>query len=86
MAEMQVGGWTIRVEIWTEQYRLLGDVSAVISGGKKGRFSDVLNEPGRPFLALSNVTLSSLDGKDLWGGDFLAVNKAAVVLAKVIVE
>lgn len=87
MADLPVKSRTARVEIWTGRYRLLGYVHIPMGGGYKGRLSDVLNEEGKPFLALTDVTLSSLDGQEfLWKGDFLAVNKASIVHVKIITE
>ncbi len=87
MTEIQVRGRTARVEIWTERYRLVGNVHIPMGGGYKGRLSDMLNEERRPFLAVTDVTLSSLNGQEvLWKGGFLAVNKASIVLIKVIAE
>lgn len=87
MPEIQTKVRTARVEIWTERYRLLGNVHIPMGGGYKGRLSDILNEERKPFLALTDVTLSSLDGQELlWKGEFLAVNKTSVILVKVIAE
>lgn len=99
MAEMEVGeGSTSRLEIWTDRYRIMGNTHLPTWGSYTKRASDLLNDEGRPFLALTDVTLSSLDGVEggggaskrgktqnlLWRGDFLLVNKASIVLVKVI--
>jgi hypothetical protein len=52
----------------------------------KDRLSDLLNQPGKSFLALTDVTLSSLSKRRLWRGDFLVVNKSSIVLVKILKE
>ena len=54
--------------------------------GLKDRLSDLLNHPEKSFLALTNVTLSSLSKRRLWRGDFLVVNKSSIVLVKILKE
>ncbi len=76
-----------RVEIWTEQHRIVGDLHVPTFGeGAKWRVSDVLNQPDRTFLSLSDVSLSTSKGRKLWHGDFLAVNKHSIVLRKALRE
>ncbi len=76
-----------RVEIWTDQHRIVGDLHVPTFGeGAKWRVSDVLNQQDRAFLALSDVTLSTNKGRKLWHGNFLAVNKHSVVLLKALQE
>jgi hypothetical protein len=76
-----------RVEIWTEQHRIVGDLHVPAFGeGAKLRVSDVLNQRDRDFLALSNVTLSTKAGRKLWQGHFLAVNKGYIILLKALRE
>jgi len=99
MAEMEVSeGSTSRLEIWTDRYHIVGNAHLPTWGGYTKRASDFLNEEGKPFLSLTDVTLSSLDGVEgrggaskrgkaqdlLWRGDFLLVNRASIVLVKVI--
>jgi len=86
MAEIEVNeGSTSRLEIWTDRYRIIGNAHLPTWGGYTKRASDFLNDEGKPFLSLTDVTLSSLDGQDpLWRGDFLLVNRASIVLVKVI--
>ena len=76
-----------RVEVWTDQHRIVGDLHVPTFGeGAKWRVSDVLNQQDRAFLALSDVTLSTNKGRKLWHGNFLAVNKHSVVLLKALQE
>ncbi len=76
-----------RVEIWTDQHRIVGDLHVPTFGeGAKWRVSDVLNQADRAFVSLSNVTLSTSKGRKLWHGDFLAVNKHSIVLLKALRE
>ncbi len=76
-----------RVEIWTDQHRIVGDLHGPTFGeGAKWRVSDVLNQADRAFVALSDVTLSTSRGRKLWHGDFLAVNKHSIVLLKALQE
>ena len=76
-----------RVEIWTDQHRIVGDLHVPTFGeGAKWRVSDVLNQADRVFVALSDVTLSTSKGRKLWYGDFLAVNKLSIVLLKALKE
>jgi hypothetical protein len=76
-----------RVEIWTDQHRIVGDLHVPTFGeGAKWRVSDVLNQQERAFVALSDVTLSTSKGRKLWYGDFLAVNKRSIILLKALQE
>jgi len=52
----------------------------------KDRLSDLLNQPGKPFLSLTDVTISSLSKRRLWRGDFLVVNKASIALVNILKE
>ena len=76
-----------RVEIWTDHLLIVGDAHVPHSiRGTKSRLSDLLNQPGKPFLPLTDVTLCSPNKKRLWRGEFLVLNKASIVLVKVIKE
>lgn len=86
MQEALVKSRIARVEIWTDRYRLVGNIHIPVTG-YKARLSDVLNEEKRPFLALTDVSLYTLNGGEpLWRGGFLALNKASVILVKAIAE
>lgn len=76
-----------RVEIWTDQHRIVGELHVPTFGqGAKWRVSDVLNQHDRAFVALSDVTLFTGKGRKLWQGNFLAVNKHCIVLLKALRE
>jgi hypothetical protein len=80
-------GEKTKVEVWTDRVLIVGDVHIPHSiRGVKDRLSDLLNQPGKSFLALTSVTLSSLSKRRLWRGDFLAVNKPSIVLVKILKE
>jgi hypothetical protein len=86
LIDVEFGGKT-RVEIWTDQFIIVGDAHAPHSiRGTKRRLSDLLNDPTRPFLPITDVTVFSLQRRRLWRGEFLAVNKASVVLVKALKE
>jgi hypothetical protein len=64
-----------------DRFMIVGDAHAPQSiRGTKDRLSDVLNQQGRPFLPLTNVTVYSLGMKRLWRGDFLVVNSYGIIL------
>jgi hypothetical protein len=84
--DVEQGGKT-KIEVWTDRVLLVGDAHIPHSiRGVKDRLSDLLNHPGKPFLSLTDVTISSLSNRRLWRGDFLAVNKASIVLVKILKE
>jgi hypothetical protein len=75
-------GEKTKIEVWTDRVLIVGDAHIPHSI----RLSDLLNQPGKSFLALTNVTLSSLSKRRIWRGDFLAVNKSSIVLVKILKE
>ena len=76
-----------RVEIWTDRCLIVGDAHVPHSiRGTKSRLSDLLNQSGKPFIPLTDVTLQSPNKKQLWRGAFLLLNKASIILVKVIKE
>jgi hypothetical protein len=80
-------GEMMKIEVWTDRVLLVGEAHIPHSiRGLKDRLSDLLNHPEKSFLALTNVTLSSLSKRRLWRGDFLVVNKASIVLVKILKE
>ena len=80
-------GEKTKIEVWTDRVLIVGDAHIPNSiRGVRDRLSDLLNQPGKSFLALTDVTLSSLSKRRLWRGDFLAVNKASIVLVKILKE
>lgn len=72
-----------QVEIWTERYRIIGTIHTPAGVGHTWRFSDILNKQDRSFIPLTDVTIFPLSGEDvLWRGDFMALNREFIVLAK----
>ena len=89
MAITKLKGKTIQVEIWTDRYRIKGNVFLPLAdqGAYRGRLSDMLNDPEKNFLPVTNVSLSLLTGnEDVWEGRFLAVNKTAITLVRAVKE
>jgi uncharacterized protein DUF6812 len=76
-----------RVEVWTDRFLIRAEahVSAAIKGSRQ-RISDLLNDQAKAFLPLTNVTLYTTAKKKVWAGDFLAINKASIVLVKALNE
>jgi hypothetical protein len=80
-------GEKTQVEIWTDRFLITGDVHVPPAiRGSKSRLSDLLNQPGKPFLPLTDVTLRSHGKKRLWRGEFLVLNTTSIVLVKVVKE
>ena len=89
MTIMNPKGKTVQVEIWTDRYRIKGNVflPSARQGAYRGRLSDLLNDPERTFLPVTAVSLSMLTGnEDVWEGRFLAVNKSAITLVRAVKE
>lgn len=73
-------GSRIDVEIWTDTQRIQGKV--FVAEGK--RLSDCLNDATR-FLSVTDIKILSLDGIDtLWQGNYLAINKSAVNIIRLL--
>ena len=86
LADVEPGKKT-KIEVWTDRVLIVGDAHIPHSiPGMKDRLSDLLNQPGKSFLSLTDVTLSSLSKRRLWRGDFLVVNKSSIVLVKILKE
>jgi len=86
LEDVELGEKT-KIEVWTDRVLIVGDAHIPHSiRGVKDRLSDLLNKPGKSFLPLTGVTLSSLSKRRLWRGDFLAVNKSSIVLVKILKE
>jgi hypothetical protein len=80
-------GEKTKIEVWTDRVLLVGEAHIPHTiRGVKDRLSDLLNQPGKPFLALTDVTISSVSKRRLWRGDFLVVNKSSIVLVKILKE
>lgn len=72
-----------QVEFWTERYRITGKIYTPVGAGHSWRFSDILNKADRSFIPVCDVTVFSLETKEIvWRGDFTAINKVSIVLAK----
>jgi hypothetical protein len=77
-----VGDNIRQVEFWTERYRIIGKIYTPVGAGHSWRFSDILNKADRSFIPVCDVTVFSLETKDVvWRGDFLALNKVSIILA-----
>jgi len=75
-----------RIEVWTDRDRILGTLYIPAGEGYKGRISDMLNDD-RTFLPLTNVTVFPLEGENpRRRTDFLALNKASIVLVQALEE
>ena len=86
LEDVELGEKT-KIEVWTDRVSIIGDAHIPHSiRGVKDRLSDLLNQPGKSFLALTDVTLSSLNKRRLWRGDVLVVNKSSIVLVKILKE
>ena len=86
LEDVELGEKT-KIEVWTDRVLLVGEAHIPHTiRGMKDRLSDLLNQPGKPFLALTDVTISSLSKRRLWRGDFLVVNKSSIVLVKILKE
>ena len=86
LADVELGKKT-KIEVWTDRVLIVGDAHIPHSiPGMKDRLSDLLNQPGKSFLSLTDVTISSLSKRRLWRGDFLVVNKASIVLVTILKE
>ena len=86
LEDVELGEKT-KIEIWTDRFLIVGDAHIPHSiRGVKDRLSDLLNKPGKSFLPLTDVMLSSLSKRRLWRGDFLMVNKSSIVLVKILKE
>ena len=44
------------VEMWTDRYRIVGEVHVLLKGAYKGRLSDLLNR-SRTFLSLTDAAI-----------------------------
>jgi len=70
-----------RISIDTPRHRIVG-VATLASDGYRSRLSDLLNAPERDFIALTDATVTALDGDcDVVHHDFIAVHRQHVVFA-----
>jgi hypothetical protein len=72
-----------RVELWTEKYRLIGQVVLPEGVGGSARLSDVVNNPNRMFLPLLRVSMYRRgDDQMISQHDFLLVNRAGIEILR----
>ena len=70
-----------RISIETPRHRITG-VATLASDGYRSRLSDLLNASERDFIALTDATVTALDGHaDVAHHDFIAVHRGHVVFA-----
>ncbi len=70
-----------RISIDTPRHRIVG-VATLASDGYRSRLSDLLNAPERDFIALTDATVTALDGdREVVHHDFIAVHRQHVVYA-----
>ena len=67
-----------RIEIETARHRMVGHVT-LAQNGFRSRVSDLLNASERDFLALTDVTLTPIDGGPETTRDFVAVSRQHIV-------
>ncbi|HEX8122815.1 MAG TPA: hypothetical protein VF549_16295 [Solirubrobacteraceae bacterium] len=67
-----------RIELETNRHRMTGSVT-LSQNGFRSRVSDLLNASEREFIALTDVTLVSLDGGETTRRDFVAVSRHHIV-------
>lgn len=70
-----------RISIETARHRILG-TATLASDGYRSRLSDLLNAPEREFIALTDATVTALEGdREVTQHDFIAVHRQHVVFA-----
>ena len=70
-----------RISIDTPRHRIVG-VATLASDGYRSRLSDLLNAPERDFIALTDATVTALDGdREVAHHDFIAVHRQHVIFA-----
>jgi hypothetical protein len=67
-----------RIELETHRHRIVGSVT-LAQNGFRSRVSDMLNATEREFIALTDVTLTPLDGGPATTRDFVAVSRTHIV-------
>ncbi len=75
-----------RISIETTRHRIVG-VATLASDGYRSRLSDLLNAPERDFIALTDATVTALDGdREVDHHEFIAVHRQHVVFAVAVGE
>lgn len=70
-----------RISVDTPRHRIVGVVT-LAGDGYRSRLSDLLNAPERDFIALTDATVTALDGAhEAARHDFIAVHRQHVVFA-----
>jgi hypothetical protein len=64
-----------KVVIYTEQYRIIGQIDLLPSA----RLNDFMVD-SRHFVAVTNATISSLDGKEILKTAFCDINKDHIII------
>ena len=67
-----------RIELETHRHRIVGEVT-LAQNGYRSRVSDLLNAAERDFIALTDVTLTPLDGGPDSTREFVAVSRQHIV-------
>jgi hypothetical protein len=67
-----------RIELETSRHRMVGHVT-LAQNGFRSRVSDLLNATEREFIALTDVTLTPLDGGEVQEREFVAVSRQHIV-------
>ena len=67
-----------RIELETSRHHMAGYVT-LAQNGFRSRVSDLLNASEREFIALTEVTLTPLDGGEPHSRDFVAVSRQHIV-------
>jgi hypothetical protein len=89
MAETIYKGKRVEVEIHTDTYKIRGTLFVPMAdkGGYASRLSDLLNNPEKQFLALTDVNVEVItESQSKWDAPFLAFNKSAVTMVRAIKE
>lgn len=70
-----------RISIDTPRHRIVG-IATLAADGYRSRLSDLLNAPERDFIALTDATVTELDGdRTVSRHGFIAVHRQHVVFA-----
>ena len=67
-----------RIELETGRHRMVGNVT-LAQNGFRSRVSDLLNASEREFIALTDVTITPLDGGEDMTREFVAVSRLHIV-------
>jgi hypothetical protein len=89
MAEPTYKGKRVEVEIHTDTYVIRGILFIPMAdkGGYASRLSDLLNNPEKQFLALTDVKVEMIaNPESKWNAPFLGVNKTVVTMVRAIKE